>query len=325
MMNGHASMMRRRYMIILSKKTKKVMAAAIDHFPATSLFKELFGEYGNSSSSKLLIETGKVPNDIRLTNEIREMLISMKRKSGLTNNDVITSEITGDEYQDFFKNTKESTSSSPSGIHIGHYKATIEIPDMCDSHAIMMTIPFQYQFSPLRWKSSIHCMIEKVKGSPKNDKLRIIQLIEADFNAALKIKISKQLMALAEKHVLLGTQMHGGRRNKGTSDALLTQRLAYDISQQSHIPMVTLNLDATKCYDRIFPNFATLTLGRLGVPLEFGATIAETLKNKTQSKNRSYTTGYSCNMERSWTRECSSRTSMDICRGIYAQLFYDDD
>lgn len=81
---------------------------------------------------------------------------------------------------------------------------------------------------------SIHCMIEKIRDNPRINKLCIIQLIEAKFNAILKVKISKQLMSLAERHQSLGTQMNGGRRNRVTIGALLSQCLAYNISRQKN-------------------------------------------------------------------------------------------
>jgi hypothetical protein len=100
--------------------------------------------------------------------------------------------ITEEEFCHMFNNTREATASSPSGIHVGHYKIATQIPKLCTILTKMMSIPFQHNFPPERWQKSTHFMIEKIKGSPKINKLRIIQLIEADFNAALKIKIGRQ-------------------------------------------------------------------------------------------------------------------------------------
>ena len=164
------------------------------------------------------------------------------------------------------------------GIHMGHYKIATMIPQVGKCLAKMISLPFLHCFSPKRWTQSIHFMLEKLPGIPKLNKLRIIQLLEADFNAILKVKIGRQLMTIAENNHLLGEQMHGGRSERTTTDALIMKHLIHDISSQNKQSIIMLNLDATKCYDRIFPNLATLPLARLGAPLEFGATIAQTLK-----------------------------------------------
>jgi hypothetical protein len=43
-------------------------------------------------------------------------------------------------------------------------------------------IPYQWGFSPSRWRKGIDVMLEKKKGVYNIDKLRAILLYEADFN-----------------------------------------------------------------------------------------------------------------------------------------------
>jgi hypothetical protein len=69
-----------------------------------------------------------------------------------------------------FKKWKERTSTSPSGQHLGHYKAIIH--DAADktvertvsplSHLVtMVNLPLQYGFAPTCWCKSITVMIAK--------------------------------------------------------------------------------------------------------------------------------------------------------------------
>eukprot|EP00957_Ditylum_brightwellii_P127320 9708094-Ditylum_brightwellii.AAC.1 len=81
----------------------------------------------------------------------------------------------------------ESTSSSPLGRHYGHYKAVLDHNDIFIVHAQMMSLPWLVGFTPHRWELVIDCMLEKVSGVPKNDRLRHIIIVEGDMNAALKI------------------------------------------------------------------------------------------------------------------------------------------
>ena len=66
---------------------------------------------------------------------------------------------------------------------------------------------------------------EKEAGNPNIERLRIIQLLEADFNLYLKLKIGRDFMLLAEAHNLLDAGMFGGRRRLSAHDASIFQRL----------------------------------------------------------------------------------------------------
>ena len=59
-----------------------------------------------------------------------------------------------------------ATASSPSGVHMGHYKVGALFPKIGSVLAKMMSYPFMYAFSPKRWQSSIHMMLEKIQGRP---------------------------------------------------------------------------------------------------------------------------------------------------------------
>jgi hypothetical protein len=85
------------------------------------------------------------------------------------------------------KKIRESTSSSPSGRHLGHYKAVINDDELLGMYAQLLTIPFWCGFGLSQWKYAIQAMLEKLSSRPWIEKLRIIQLIEADLNAAAKI------------------------------------------------------------------------------------------------------------------------------------------
>ena len=262
---------------ILLKNSEEVMTSASNTFPATVTFNTLFGKHGNGQHTIDILKGKKIPDNIPIDGKIRDMLSCLQIPHQTTH--AFQTKLTCEEFIDTFQHTKESTASSPSGIHIGHYKIATFIPTLAKCITTMTSLPFEYAFSPMRWKQSIHFMIEKLPGIPKINKLRIIQLIEADLNAYLKIKIGKQLMTIGENNYTLGDQMHGGRANRTTTDALITQQLVNDISRQTLRPLTVMNLDATKCYDRIFPAFATLTMARMGAPIKIGETISKTIQS----------------------------------------------
>ncbi|KAL7502242.1 hypothetical protein ACHAXN_002702, partial [Cyclotella atomus] len=81
----------------------------------------------------------------------------------------------------------------------------------------MMSMPFEFGFVNERWTNAIDVMLEKKRGIRRIHMLRIIGLLEADFNTALKILISRNLMANAE-NVGLNDEQWGSRRNRMALD-----------------------------------------------------------------------------------------------------------
>ena len=66
-------------------------------------------------------------------------------------------------------------------------------------YATMMDLPIKYRFAPLRWLRVIQVLLEKDKGRPNVERLRTIQLVEADLNMVLKIIFGRRLVHHAGK------------------------------------------------------------------------------------------------------------------------------
>ena len=81
-----------------------------------------------------------------------------------------------------FSKWKESTTTSPSGRHLGHYKAILESPELIEYHCIMASIPLHFGFAPNRWTKAIQIMLQK-----KQEILYLIDLEESLFWKRIKI------------------------------------------------------------------------------------------------------------------------------------------
>ena len=184
-------------------------------------------------------------------------------------------------------NGREETTTSPSGIHMGIYKTEIFSKDICEVLAHSMSLPFCHGFSFNRWQHSVHHMLEKIPKFPHISKLRIIQILEADLNMYLKIVVGRRLLRHAEQHEMLPPEMYGGRRQKSVSDAIFQQTHIYDIAHQLQQDLICINLDAQKCFDRIYPNVAVIALQRLGLPESVCNSLASTLNAMSHSVNTS--------------------------------------
>jgi hypothetical protein len=87
--------------------------------------------------------------------------------------------VTTEEFISCFGCVAEKKSSSPSGRHVGHYLACIDLKDelsviLASVHAAMMSIPLDEGFCPKRWRQAIYIMLEKIPGVPRIKKLIII-------------------------------------------------------------------------------------------------------------------------------------------------------
>ena len=92
-----------------------------------------------------------------------------------------------------WEKAKEYTSSGPSGLNFGHFKAGARHPEIAEFEAIMTSIPYETGLSPARWQRGTNVMLEKKKGNFNVDKLRAILLYEADFNQNNKY-IGREMM-----------------------------------------------------------------------------------------------------------------------------------
>lgn len=160
----------------------------------------------------------------------------------------------------------EATSSSPSGRHVGHYKAILKNPDMVSFHSIMMSIPFQVGIAPDRWTCVTDIMLEKDAGHPRCHRLCILALFEGDFNQAKQIILARCLSHHVEDHNLVPHMQFGSRPGKKFHSAFLQKVLSHDIVRLTKQTAAFMENDAVGCYDRLMNNVLLLILLRLGVP-----------------------------------------------------------
>ena len=174
---------------------------------------------------------------------------------------------------------KETTSTSPSGRHLGHYRTAILDEDVAQLHTDLLNIPRAYGFAPDQWLRSVTPLIEKDDGLPYLTRLRVIHLFEADYNLFLKLVYGRRLVKNAERSHSLNDQQHGSRPRRMTTDALLLARLEKDIIRQIKANSAHMDNDATGCYDRIVVSLGMMACRRAGMPKNATECQANTLKN----------------------------------------------
>jgi hypothetical protein len=174
--------------------------------------------------------------------------------------------ITVQEFRDSYRVAKEKTSSSPSGRHIGHYKAALEDTVLVPLHATMMSIPFQVGIVPDRWQKVTDIMLKKTEGDSRCHRLRIIALFESDLNHAKCILIGRRLSHFIEDKQMLTEVQFGSRPGKRCISAVLKKVLQHDHIWLLRQTAAFIENDATGCYERLVNNLILMVLKKLGIP-----------------------------------------------------------
>ena len=76
------------------------------------------------------------------------------------------------------------------------YSMFFEDDELAEFHATIIYLPFKFGFTLTRWQHSVHFMLQKI-SVPLWEKLRIIQLLEGDFNGGLRYLFGRKLMDYA--------------------------------------------------------------------------------------------------------------------------------
>jgi hypothetical protein len=164
-----------------------------------------------------------------------------------------------------WRKAKERTSSGPSGLHFGHFKAGTRNTLISSFEATMANVPFATGYSPERWRHGTDVELLKKPGNFRVDSLRTILLYEADFNQNNKL-LGRRMMAHAERLGLLAPEQYGSRHSLSAIAHAVNKRLTFDLISQKKRPCILCSNDAKSCYDRIVHSAATLCMRRVGMP-----------------------------------------------------------
>ena len=199
---------------------------------------------------------------------------------------------------------RESTSTSPSGLHLGHYKVLIarhsfssdadetdlspefiarrnEINRKQNAIRYVRLALIDYALergcSYRRWQTIINSVLFKDADNVCLHRTRIIHIYEADFNLAmgLKWRVASQQ---AEDLETLNQGQYGSRTGRSAVEPVYIEEMQCEISRATRKPLVLTNYDATACYDRIVPNLGMIASRKFGVAASVAKATAETLR-----------------------------------------------
>jgi hypothetical protein len=183
---------------------------------------------------------------------------------------------------------QEKTSSSLSGRHVGHYKAAAKDDILSQIHAMMTSLPYMMGFSPYRRRNIVDAMLEKEPGNPKLHRLRIIALIESDYNQFQCILIACRLTHHLEDNNIIPDMQYGSRPGKLCISPVLNKQLSHDIIHQTKQTAAIIKNDAVGCYDRIMSPLLLLAMRRLAVTTTATQSLGLTWSHTTHAIKTQY-------------------------------------
>ncbi len=235
------------------------------------------GYKADQDGSKSIIAGNPLPTSITdlLLPETKSIFATLSSLAQL-DNPTLSPKITPEQFQSCYKAMDERTSSSPSGRHLGHYKAATQSDALTKLHSCMMSIPLTAGFSPTRWQQVIDVMLEKKAGDHRIHRLRIVALQESDFNQSNRLAIGRPLQRLVEQLNLAPDMQHGSRASKLCHSAVLNKQLTFEIHRYNKQPLAYIENDAVGCYDRIVNPLVLIFLRILGLSPSVVASLATT-------------------------------------------------
>ena len=219
-----------------------------------------------SSASQQLLR-GELPPEWKVDDaQLRELLASFAIPEHVRDQPPINTTVTADGVTHCFKAWKEATSTSPSGRHLGHYKAIISNSTLLQCFVHFMNIVIARGIAIPRWCQATNVMIEKDAGKPRINRLRIVHLFEADLNFFLKLQWGHRLLRHAIKLDLLHDSQHGSIPGRAAMDPIMLTQLTSDLCRILKHDLLRFDNDASACYDRIIVALGMLAARRCGMP-----------------------------------------------------------
>ena len=97
-----------------------------------------------------------------------------------------------------------------------------------------MNLPLIYSFLPELWAKSVQLMLQKDPGRPWVNRLRIIELLDANFNAALMIVVGRNMVHKANDLGAIHHSAYGSVPGRSPQDAILHKVVTMDLFRQKN-------------------------------------------------------------------------------------------
>jgi hypothetical protein len=253
------------------------------------ILRQVFGYSGVTEHTTKLLQ-GTLP-PLNTTKEVNWLLQNIRQSRP-----PMSSYFPPDDIKHGFLRWRESTTTSPSGKHLGFYRSIITAIDhniqssdednnqtskahlMFNIQQLLINLAIREIHTFERWKVVHNFVIEKIPGYPLISKLRVIHLFEADWNIILKYFTGRTILRQAVREKTVCEEQAGGRPGRRSIDEAVQTILTYETCILQHqTGGITYN-DAKSCYDRIPENLSNISAMKEGLPENLALLHANTMQ-----------------------------------------------
>jgi hypothetical protein len=138
----------------------------------------MFRKFGTNELSQMILDGSSLIEVLHDSEASTIFFTSLMKILGIQK---INGKVAGPELQSGYHTWNETTSTSPSGLHLGHDKAMLQkliksktltfTDDYFEHKARMLNLALEHCHTYQRWQTVITTMIEKLSGTPRLDKL----------------------------------------------------------------------------------------------------------------------------------------------------------
>ena len=265
---------------------------------------------------------GSFQYDSSLPSEVNELLASFSRKPLIKDIPLLP---TWKNFSHFVQTAKESTSSSPSGRHYGHYKSLLHsAPRILKGIFKVMCIALKHGLVPDRWKNTVTTLICKDNNTPYIHRLRPLHIVEAEMQFFSKYQWSHRLINQAEHFKNISPSQYGGRKNKQAQSSVLNTIITFDLHRQLRLNFSFNDDDLRANYDRELAHLSAAETRSHGLSYEAGKLLIDITskqkffiktKNGVSSSHYSFTESqpvWGLGQGISWAGSCWQFTATSI-------------
>lgn len=256
---------------------------------ASDHLRQHFGRLGTNFTCQQILDKQFDTHTLSATEATKSLLNNLQRYHPKNH---ISDHISADDLRQGYKVWRESTSTSPSGRHLGLDKAFLKYenntqpdddkPTLSDRYfsikANIINMAVQSGTVLDRWKTIHSLMLPKKAGNRLLEKLRCIHIIENDFNLMLGIIFNRRTMYAAEDINALGDENAGGRKGRSAEEIHLLKQLLYSTIRLTRTSAISFDNDAKSCFDRIVIALLNIILQQHGNTDKSCEILAKTLQ-----------------------------------------------